>query len=84
LAGDHTKSAINTSFNTGTVTGISANVFEPSPDKFVPSFSWGGLADSPIFELDKAVELARTVMSRRNRQLTGEEETLLRREFQAR
>jgi UDP-N-acetylglucosamine diphosphorylase/glucosamine-1-phosphate N-acetyltransferase len=84
LAGDHTKSAINTSFNTGTVTGISANVFETSPDKFVPSFSWGGRADSPTFELDKAVELARTVMSRRNRQLTGEEETLLRMEFQAR
>jgi len=84
LAGDHTKSAINTSFNTGTVTGISANVFEPSPDKFVPSFSWGGLADSPTFELDKALELAQTVMSRRSRQLTGEEETLLRMEFQAR
>lgn len=84
LAGDHTKSAINTSFNTGTVTGISANVFEPSPDKFVPSFSWGGLADSPTFELDRALELARTVMSRRNRQLTQEEETLLRMEFQAR
>ncbi len=82
LAGDHTKSAINTSFNTGTVTGISANVFAPSPDKFVPSFSWGGLSDSPIFEADKALELARIVMSRRKRNLTPEEEILLRMEFE--
>lgn len=84
LAGDHTKSAINTSFNTGTVTGISANVFAPSPEKFVPSFSWGGLSDSPVFEAEKAIELARTVMSRRKRQLTPEEETLLRIEFEQR
>lgn len=82
LAGDHTKSAINTSFNTGTVTGISANVFAPSPDKFVPSFSWGGLSDSPLFEEDKALELARIVMSRRKRQLLPEEATLLRMEFE--
>ena len=84
LAGDHTKSAINTSFNTGTVTGISANVFAPSPEKFVPSFSWGGLLDSPVFDAEKAIELARTVMSRRKRHLTPEEETLLRKEFEQR
>lgn len=81
LAGDHTKSAINTSFNTGTVTGISANVFDRSPDKYVPSFSWGGLEDSPRFDLEKALELARTVMARRKHQLLQEEEALLRQEF---
>lgn len=83
LAGDHTKSAVNTSFNTGTVTGVSANVFDAAPDKFVPSFSWGGLGDSPRFEIEKALELARTVMSRRKRVLTPEEETLLHMEFQS-
>lgn len=81
LAGCHTKSAINTSFNTGTVTGIGANVFEAKPDKYVPSYSWGGLLDSPFFEEEKAIELARTVMSRRNRILSQEEEHLLREEY---
>ena len=81
LAGDHTKSGINTSFNTGTVTGIGANIFEAKPDKYVRSFSWGGLPDSPLFDEEKAIDLARTVMSRRKRALTEEEETLLRAEF---
>jgi UDP-N-acetylglucosamine diphosphorylase / glucose-1-phosphate thymidylyltransferase / UDP-N-acetylgalactosamine diphosphorylase / glucosamine-1-phosphate N-acetyltransferase / galactosamine-1-phosphate N-acetyltransferase len=81
LAGDHTKSAINTSFNTGTVTGIGANVFEAKPDKYVCSFSWGGQPDSPLFDEEKAIDLARTVMSRRKRVLTPEEEHLLREEF---
>lgn len=81
LAGDHTKSAINTSFNTGTVTGVSANVFDRAPDKYVSSFSWGGQPDSPFFEEEKAIELARTVMSRRKRELLAEEELLLRNEY---
>jgi UDP-N-acetylglucosamine diphosphorylase/glucosamine-1-phosphate N-acetyltransferase len=81
LAGDHTKSAINTSFNTGTVSGISANVFDRSPEKYVPSFSWGGLETSPQFEVEKAIALARTVMSRRKREFLPEEEYLFRQEF---
>jgi UDP-N-acetylglucosamine diphosphorylase / glucose-1-phosphate thymidylyltransferase / UDP-N-acetylgalactosamine diphosphorylase / glucosamine-1-phosphate N-acetyltransferase / galactosamine-1-phosphate N-acetyltransferase len=84
LAGDHTKSGINTSFNTGSVTGVGANIFEGKPDKYVRSYSWGGLADSPFFEEEKAIELARTVMSRRKRILTPEEEHLLREEFRSR
>jgi UDP-N-acetylglucosamine diphosphorylase / glucose-1-phosphate thymidylyltransferase / UDP-N-acetylgalactosamine diphosphorylase / glucosamine-1-phosphate N-acetyltransferase / galactosamine-1-phosphate N-acetyltransferase len=81
LAGCHTKSAINTTFNTGTVTGISANVFGGKPDKYVPSFSWGGTADAPLFEIEKVVELARTVMERRSQELMPSEEELLRLEF---
>ncbi|MCS6808947.1 MAG: putative sugar nucleotidyl transferase [Bacteroidota bacterium] len=81
LAGDHTKSAINTSFNTGTVTGISANIFERTPEKYVPSFSWGGGLSSSRFDIDKALALARTVMMRRNKTLLPEEESLLRYEF---
>ena len=44
VMGDHSRAAINTSFNTGTVTGICANIFEGSglTPKFIPSFSWGG------------------------------------------
>ncbi len=83
LAGCHTKSAINTSFNTGTVTGVGANVFEAKPDKFVAPYSWGGLPDSPRFEEEKAIQLAQTVMLRRNRVLSPEEEFLLRAAFQS-
>jgi UDP-N-acetylglucosamine diphosphorylase/glucosamine-1-phosphate N-acetyltransferase len=83
LCGDHSKSGINSMFNTGTVVGVSANVFDGNyPEKFIPSFSWGGRKDSPVFELEKAIELARTVMARRNRTLTAHEEHLLRAEFQ--
>ncbi|TAE22734.1 MAG: hypothetical protein EAZ92_15540 [Candidatus Kapaibacterium sp.] len=81
LAGCHTKSAINTSFNTGTVTGVGANVFEAKPDKYVAPFSWGGLPDSPRFDEEKAIQLAQTVMLRRNRVLFPEEEHLLRAAF---
>lgn len=82
LCGDHTKSGINTMFNTGTVTGISANIIGGNfPPKFIPSFSWGGTIGAPRFEIEKAIELARTVMARRKRLLLPEEEFLLRAEF---
>lgn len=42
LMGDYCQSAINTSFNTGTVTGICCNIFAGRfPPKFIPDFSWG-------------------------------------------
>jgi UDP-N-acetylglucosamine diphosphorylase/glucosamine-1-phosphate N-acetyltransferase len=81
LAGDHTKTAINSSLTTGTVIGVSANVFDPAPQKYIASFAWGGGLASAQFEIEKALSLARAVMARRNQTLTPEEETLLRREF---
>lgn len=67
LMGEHSKCAIGTLFNTGTVVGTSANVFGAGmPPKEVPSFSWGN--GHPAFEpceVDKVLETARTVMSRR-------------------
>lgn len=66
IMGDHSKCGINTMFNTGTVVGVSANVFGAGfPDKFIPSFTWGGVNDSDIFDLDKAIELAERVYQRR-------------------
>ena len=45
IMGDHSKSSINTMFNTGTVVGVSSNVFGAGfPRNFVPSFAWGGAA----------------------------------------
>jgi UDP-N-acetylglucosamine diphosphorylase/glucosamine-1-phosphate N-acetyltransferase len=56
LMGDFSRSAINTSFNTGTVTGICASIFDGSglTPKFIPSFSWGGFS-SARSELGKEI-----------------------------
>lgn len=78
LMGDHSKCGINTMFNTGTVVGVSANIFGGGfPDKYIPSFSWGG--DSFVtYEFDKAMETAIRMMARRNRQLTAAEVKMYR------
>lgn len=81
--GDHTKCGINTMFNTGTVAGVSANIFGAGfPPKFIPSYSWGGFNDSPVFDIDKAIELAHQVYHRRNRDFDSVEETILRKVFE--
>ncbi len=67
IMGDHSKSAINTMFNTGTVVGISANIFgEGFPRNYIPSFSWGGASGFQKYNFAKAVEVARRVCERRN------------------
>lgn len=83
LCGDHTKSAINTQFTTGTVAGVCGIlVREGFLPNFIPSFSWGGRADSPTYKLSKAIETAQIVMKRRNRQLSGFEIALLKEEHE--
>ena len=65
-------------FNTGTVVGVSANIFGAGfPDKFIPSFTWGGTADSERFIIDKAIELARKVMQRRGINMSDADEKVL-------
>ncbi|MBC5841284.1 MAG: GlmU family protein [Flavobacteriaceae bacterium] len=67
MMGDHSKCGINTMFNTGTVVGVSANIFGSGfPRNFVPSFSWGGASGFTTYLTKKAFETARIVMSRRN------------------
>jgi len=69
--GDHSKTAINTVINTGTVIGFSSNIFgEGFPPKFVPSFSWGGKRKFSTYKIDDAIETARKVMERRNVTMT--------------
>jgi UDP-N-acetylglucosamine diphosphorylase/glucosamine-1-phosphate N-acetyltransferase len=76
--GDHSKCAINTSFNTGTVTGVGANIFMHGfPLKFIPSFSWGGEEESGRYLLDKFLSLAETVMKRRNVLLSEADRSIL-------
>lgn len=78
MMGDFSKSAINTQFNTGTVVGVSANVFTADfPPKFIPSFSWGGGKNSVIFDLEKVYEAADRMMQRRKKELTNAEKNIL-------
>jgi hypothetical protein len=81
--GDHSKCGINTMFNTGTVVGVSANVFGGDfPPKFIPSFSWGGAARLHTFTFDKAMEVAQRVMERRNLSLTPTDIEILKEVFE--
>jgi UDP-N-acetylglucosamine diphosphorylase/glucosamine-1-phosphate N-acetyltransferase len=78
IMGDHSKCGINTMFNTGTVIGISSNLFGPGfPRNFIPSFSWGGSGGYTTFVLDKVFDVAQKVMERRAIELTSEDKDIL-------
>ncbi len=81
--GDHSKCGINTMFNTGTVVGVMSNLFGSGyPDKFIPSFTWGGIENMETYEIDKALEVARRVMARRKMALSAAQEKMLRQVFE--
>jgi len=66
VMGDHSKTGINTMFNTGTVVGVNANVFGSGFQRnFVPSFSWGGTSGFKIYDVKKAILVAKAVYARR-------------------
>ena len=78
MMGDHSKCGINTMFNTGTVVGVSANIFGSGfPRNFVPSFSWGGASGFTTYVTKKAFETTRIVMSRRNIEFDEKEQQIL-------
>lgn len=78
LMGDHSKSGINTMFNTGTVVGVSSNIYGAEfPEKFVPSFSWGNGSNMTTYRIDKAMDTANRMMGRRNKQLSNAELKIL-------
>ena len=78
IIGDHSKSAINTMFNTGTIIGVSSNIFGAGfPQKSIPSFSWGGADGLINYELNKSIQTAKIVFGRRNKEFTSEDEKLL-------
>jgi len=75
--GDHSKTAINTMFNTGTVVGFSCNVYgEGFPPKYITSFGWGGSLSVGEYKLAKAIETAKAVFKRRDKVFTEEEENI--------
>lgn len=78
IMGDHSKCAINTMFNTGTVIGVSANVFGAGfPRNFIPSFTWGGAGGMETYPFNKAIDTVERVLSRRNAHVTPEDRDIL-------
>ncbi len=77
--GDHSKCGINTMFNTGTVVGVNANIFGTGfMRNFIPSFSWGSASGFSVFEIEKAVQLAKRVYKRRDKVFDRKDESILR------
>jgi len=78
IMGDHSKSGINTMFNTGTVVGVCSNVFGSGfPRNFIPSFSWGGNKGFSNYKIEKAFEVNDIVMKRRNCDFSDKDKAIL-------
>ena len=83
MMGDHSKCGINTMFNTGTVVGVSVNVFGSGfPRNFIPSFSWGGHSGLSTYLTKKAFEVAQVVMKRRGVEFTDTDAAILSEVFE--
>lgn len=82
VMGDHSKTAINSMFNTGSVVGFSCNIFGAGfPAKYIPSFSWGGSDAITTYDLARSLETAKRVLARRNKQMGPKEEKLFQHVF---
>ncbi|MBX2829172.1 MAG: GlmU family protein [Flavobacteriaceae bacterium] len=83
MMGDHSKCGINTMFNTGTVVGVSANIYGGGfPRNFIPSFSWGGSSGMTTYKTNKAFETAKVVMKRRGIEFTETDAKILEHIFE--
>lgn len=78
IMGDYAKSAINSQFNTGTVVGVCANVFQSGfPPNMIKHYSWGGQSDAPVFSFERACEAAEKMMERRKVEFTSTDKKIL-------
>jgi UDP-N-acetylglucosamine diphosphorylase/glucosamine-1-phosphate N-acetyltransferase len=76
IMGDHSKTGINTMFNTGTVVGVSSNVLGAGyPPNFIPSFTWAG---EKTYDIDKAIGTAERVLSRRQQAFSDNDKSMFR------
>ncbi len=83
MMGDHSKTAINTMFNTGTVIGVNSNIYVPGfPRNFIPSFSWGGASGFTAYLPEKAFEAAKVMMARRGVEFNAVEADILNHVFE--
>lgn len=82
LMGDHSRAAINSSFNTGTIVGVSSNIFgEGLLPKFIPSFQWG-CKNAEKYDIEKALEAIRNWKRFKNQELSDKEIQQLRHIFE--
>jgi len=82
IIGDHTKTAIGTILNTGTIIGVCCNIFgDGFPPKYIPSFSWGGAQGLTTYNLEKAIKTAEIVMKRRNIKMDNRYKKILQKIF---
>ncbi len=82
IMADHAKCGINTMFNTGTVIGVSANVFGSGyPRNFIPDFAWGGASGFEVYQLNKCFETAERVFARRSKEFDDDEKAILEEVF---
>jgi UDP-N-acetylglucosamine diphosphorylase/glucosamine-1-phosphate N-acetyltransferase len=83
IMADHSKSGINTMFNTGTVTGVASNIYGSGfPPKFLPDFTWGGSEKLVEHQFEKVLEMIERVYERREKKLEEKERNMLRTVFQ--
>jgi UDP-N-acetylglucosamine diphosphorylase/glucosamine-1-phosphate N-acetyltransferase len=83
IMGDHSKCGINTMFNTGTVVGVSANIYGSGfLRNFVPSYSWGGASGFTEYKTNKVFEVAAVVMQRKNIVFDAIEQRILEHVFE--
>jgi UDP-N-acetylglucosamine diphosphorylase/glucosamine-1-phosphate N-acetyltransferase len=83
IMADHAKCGINTMFNTGTVVGVSANIFGSGyPRNFVPDFAWGGAQGFEVYTIKKMVETAKLVYERRDVEFDEIEQEILKTVFE--
>jgi UDP-N-acetylglucosamine diphosphorylase/glucosamine-1-phosphate N-acetyltransferase len=82
--GDYSKAGISTMFNTGTVVGVSVNVFGAGfQPKHIPSYSWGGQAEGfSEYRFDKAVAVAQDTVNRRGVTFDETDEKRMREVFE--
>ena len=81
--GDHSKCGINTMFNTGTVVGVSANIFGAGfPRNYIASYSWGGASGFTTYMIDKALDTATRMMDRRHISLSEADVSIMNHIFE--
>ncbi len=82
--GDHAKTGIGTLLNTGIQLGFSANLYGGTlfEQKLVPSFIWGKPGRMVPYRVEKAIEVAKVVKSRRGKALSLPEQQVFRKIFE--
>ena len=82
--GDHTKTGIGTTLNTGINIGFSCNLYGGNLfiDKQIRSFSWGTPGNLVEYRLEKALETAANSMARRKIEISESQKTLFKHIFE--